>query len=347
MYQTVPAQRPVPGRGPSLSWQRQRPGHNAKENKMARIYDTIIVGGGPAGLAAALYASRSKMDTLLIEKSKYGGLIMTTDDVENYPGAPKDSTGPSIVARMKEQAETFGTHFIKDDITGIADLGPLLKTASGVKDTYQAKSLIIASGATPRPGGFKNELEFRGRGVSYCATCDAFFFEDLHVAVLGGGDAAVKEAIYLTKFAETVTLIHRRDQLRAGKALQEEAFANPKIKFIWDTVVEEAAGADLLDHLVIKNRKTGEISNLEVDGCFVFIGYTPITSYINGAISLDDKGYIQANADMTTNVPGIFAAGDVCRKSLKQVITAAADGAIAATSAEEYISLNKQPEREA
>jgi len=314
---------------------------------MARVYDTIIIGGGPAGLSAALYASRSKMDTLLIEKGKFGGLIMTTDDVENYPGAPQDSTGPTIVARMKEQAEAFGTTFLKDDISEIIDHGPMLKEVKGAKDIYRAKSLIIASGATPRAGGFKNEMEFRGRGVSYCATCDAFFFEDLNVAVIGGGDAAVKEAIYLTKFAENVTLIHRRDELRAGKALQEEAFANPKIKFVWDTVVEEAAGSDLLEHLVVRNRKTGEVGKLDVDGCFVFIGYTPITGFIDGVIDLDEKGYVLANPDMTTSVPGIFAAGDVCRKTLKQVITAASDGAIAATTAEEYISEHKQPEREA
>jgi len=316
---------------------------------VAKVYDTIIIGGGPAGLSAAQYASRGKVDTLLIERAKFGGQAVTTDEIENYPAAPKDSTGASIVARMKEQAETFGTEIVKEDVVDV-DFGQRegdLKTVTCRKQTFTAKTIIIANGATPRISGFKNELKLRGRGISYCATCDADFFEELDVAVVGGGDTAVKEAIYLTKFADKVTLIHRRDQLRADKNLQEQCFANPKIEIIWDTIVEEAFGDEILEHLVLKNRNTKEVSNLEVQGCFVFVGYTPTSELFKEKVNMDTHGYILTDADMKTNVPGVFAAGDIRQKSLKQVITAAADGAIAAVMAEEFISENKQPEREA
>lgn len=304
---------------------------------MAHVYDTIIIGGGPAGLSAGLYASRSRMDTLLIERAKYGGQVTTTDEIENYPGSIEDTTGASLSERMRKQAEEFGTKFVKDEIQEV-QLEGSIKVVKGRKETYEAKTIIIATGANPRLSGFKNENELRGRGVSYCATCDADFFTDLDVAVIGGGDSAITEAIYLTKFAETVTVIHRRDSLRAAKSLQEKAFANSKIKFIWDSVVDEAIGDEILEGLVVRNVKTGEKTNVKFDGCFVFVGYNPISQLFEGKINMDKNGYIITDEDMRVNIPGVYAAGDIRVKSLRQVITAAADGAIAATTAEAYIS---------
>jgi thioredoxin reductase (NADPH) len=303
---------------------------------MAHIYDTIIIGGGPAGLSAGLYGARSKMDTLLIERSKFGGQTATTDELENYPGSEENSTGPSLIERMRKQAEEFGTKFAKDEIVEV-DFSGEIKKIIGQKETYEAKSIIIATGAYPRLAGFKNELELRGRGVSYCATCDADFFTELDVAVVGGGDSALTEAIYLTKFAENVTIIHRRDQFRGAKSIQDKVFKNPKIKVIYDSVVEEAKGDEILEGLVLKNVKTGEVSDLKVDGCFVFVGYLPISQLFTNKIRMDETGYIITDEEMRTDVPGVFAAGDIRQKSLRQVITAAADGAIAATNAEHYL----------
>lgn len=306
---------------------------------MAHIYDTIIIGGGPAGLSAGLYAARSKMDTLIIERAKFGGQATTTDELENYPGSIENCTGSSLSERMRKQAEQFGTKFAIDDIVDV-ELAGNIKTIKGKKETYEAKTIIICTGATPRLGGFRGETELRAKGISYCATCDADFFTDLDVAVIGGGDSAITEAIYLTKFAEHVTVIHRRDSLRAAKSLQEKAFANPKISFIWNSIPEEALGDEILEGLIIKNKLTGETSELKVDGCFVFVGYDPITQLFEGKLGLEN-GYIVTDEDMRTNVPGVFAAGDVRKKSLRQVITAAADGAIASTTAEHYIEENK------
>jgi thioredoxin reductase (NADPH) len=306
-------------------------------NTMSNIYDVVIVGGGPAGLSAGLYGSRSKLDVLVIEKAKFGGQVTTTAELENYPGSIEDCTGATLSVRMKNQAEEFGTKFVKDEIIGM-DLTKDIKVLKGKNEEYQAKTVIIATGAQPRMSGFKNELELRGRGVSYCATCDADFFEGLDVAVIGGGDSAITEAIYLTKFAESVTIIHRRDALRAAKSLQEKAFNNPKIKVIWDSVIEEANGDEILEGIVIKNVKTGVVSNLEVNGVFVFVGLDPITEAFKGHVELDGAGYVPTNEVMHTNVEGVFAAGDVRVKTLRQVITAAADGAIAAVTAEEYIN---------
>lgn len=303
---------------------------------MTHIYDTIIIGGGPGGLSAGLYAARSKMDTLLIERAKFGGQTATTDELENYPGSIEDCTGPALIERMRKQSEEFGTKFAKDEIIEV-DFSSKIKKIIGKKETYEAKTIIIATGAYPRLAGFENELELRGKGVSYCATCDADFFTDLDVAVIGGGDSAITESIYLTKFAENITIIHRRDQFRGAKSIQDKVFNNSKIKVIYDSVVEKANGDEILEGLVLKNVKTGEVSDLRVDGCFVFVGYLPITELFTGKIDLDDTGYIITDEEMKTNIPGVFAAGDVRRKSLRQVITAASDGAIAATNAEHYL----------
>ena len=303
---------------------------------MSKIYDCIIIGGGPAGLSAGLYAARSKMDTIIIEKENYGGQIATTDQVDNYPGSMENATGPILVDRMRNQAKGFGTSFVKDEITEV-DFSTTIKLVKGLKETYQGKTIIIASGASPRLGGFEKELEFRGKGVSYCATCDADFFTDLEVVVIGGGDSAITESIYLTKFAAKVTIIHRRSELRAVKSIQDKAFKNSKINFIWDTVVDKALGDEILEKIVLRNVKTGKVEEYKTDGVFVFVGYLPISEVFKGKIQMNEGNYIIGDQDMNTDVPGVFVAGDIREKSLRQVITATADGAIAATTAERYL----------
>lgn len=306
------------------------------------IYDVIIVGAGPAGLAAGLYASRARLKTLIIEKEQAGGQIVTTDEVANYPGSVENATGPSLVARMAEQAEEFGAETKLDTITEV-DLDGKIKVLKGEKEEYQAKTVIIATGANPRLIGCPGEKELTGRGVSYCATCDAAFFEDLEVYVVGGGDTAVEEGMYLAKFARKVTIIHRRDELRAAKSIQEKAFANEKMAFMWDSVVEEIKGEGIVESMVVKNVKTGELTEVFADeddgtfGIFPFIGFIPATELFDGKVNMED-GYIPTDDDMKTNVDGVFAAGDCRVKSLRQVVTATADGAIAAVQAEKYIN---------
>ena len=311
---------------------------------MDHIYDVIIFGAGPAGLSAGLYAGRSRLDTLIIEKGQAGGQIINTDEIENYPGQiVEGETGVSLVRRMYEQTEQFGAEHVRDTITDV-ELNGEIKVLTGEKDTYQAKNIIIATGAYARPIGCKGEQEYKGRGISYCATCDANFFTDLEVYVAGGGDAAVEEALYLTKFARKVTIIHRRDELRAAKSIQEKAFKNPKLFFMWDSVVEELEGDDILQAMYVKNVKTGEVTKVEADpedgmfGLFGFIGTVPNTKIFEGIIDMDERGYIKTDADMHTNIPGVYAAGDVRVKSLRQVVTAAADGAIAAVQVERSMS---------
>lgn len=310
---------------------------------MSKIYDVIILGAGPAGLSAGMYAGRGRLDVLIIEKGVDGGQIAATDEIENYPGQiVEGETGLSLVKRMTEQAERFGTKRVSDTVKEVQLEGEI-KLVKGEKGEYQAKNIIIATGAYARPIGCKGEKEFAGRGVSYCATCDGNFFRGLEVYVVGGGDAAVEEAIYLTRFARKVTIIHRRDELRAVRSIQEKAFANPKIEFFWDSVVEELYGEDLLQGMVVKNVKTGETRKVEADpqdgmfGVFGFIGTVPNSGMFEGIIDMDERGYIKTDEDMHTNIPGVYAAGDVRRKSLRQVITAAADGAIAAVQVEKSI----------
>ncbi len=307
------------------------------------IYDLVIIGSGPAGLAAGLYAARARLSTLIIEKDAAGGQIATTDEVANYPGSIENATGPSLVQRMVDQAESFGAKIVSDTIESV-DFSGEVKTLKGQKEEYQAKTVIIATGAVPRPIGCPGERELVGRGVSYCATCDAAFFEDLEVYVMGGGDTAVEEAMYLTKFARKVTIIHRRDELRAAKSIQEKAFKNDKVAFIWDSVISELKGDGLLESITIKNLKTGEEKEIFADeedgtfGVFPFIGYLPATKLFDGIIDIEN-GYIKTDENMKTNIEGVFAAGDVRVKSLRQVVTATADGAIAAVQAEKYIDV--------
>lgn len=309
---------------------------------MEKIYDVIILGAGPAGLTAALYAGRSRMSTLLIEKGKDGGQIATTNEIENYPGQMLEGeTGPSLIARMSAQATKFGTERAIDTIQTVQLEGPV-KRLIGSGNEYYGKTVILAAGARPRPIGCRRESEFVGRGVSYCATCDGAFFEGYDVYVVGGGDAAVEEAVFLTKFARKVTIIHRRDSLRAARSIQELAFANEKIHFLWNTVVEEVDGEDVLSRMTLRNTKTGELTTIEADpddglfGLFGFIGMEPNTQIFNGLLELEN-GYIPTDENMQTAIAGVFAAGDIRVKSLRQVITAAADGAIAAMQAERFL----------
>ena len=308
---------------------------------MDKIYDIVIVGAGPAGLAAGLYAGRARLSTLIIEKAKDGGQIVITSEIENYPGSIEEETGPSLVARMVRQTEHFGVNRVSDTIISM-DLTKEPKELVGNKGTYYAKTVILAPGAYCKPIGCPGERELIGKGVSYCATCDASFFEDMQVYVMGGGDSAVEEALYLTKFARNVTIVHRRDELRAAKTIQDKAFANPKIDFMWDSAIEELKGDGILESIVFKNMKTGvlhEVFAPEEDGTFgvfVFIGFMPQTKLLEGIVDMDN-GYVLTDEDMKTNVPGVFSAGDCRKKSLRQVVTAAADGAIAAVQAYHYI----------
>jgi thioredoxin reductase (NADPH) len=309
---------------------------------MSELYDVIILGGGPAGLTAGLYAGRSRLKTLLIEKNQDGGQIALSADVENYPGQLLEGeTGVSLAARMAAQCERFGVERKRDDIQK-AELSGEVKRLIGSGGTYEARTVILATGASPRPIGCENEKDFIGRGVSYCATCDGAFFRGLDVYVAGGGDSAVEEALFLTRFARKVTIIHRRDQLRAAKSIQEKAFANPKIGFLWDSIVVKAEGSDVLDALTVRNVKTGGLTVIKAApedgmlGLFGFVGYLPNTGLFADQLPLEN-GYVSTDTDMRTALPGVFAAGDVRVKSLRQVVTAAADGAIAAVQAERYL----------
>ncbi|MCT4617818.1 MAG: thioredoxin-disulfide reductase [Marinisporobacter sp.] len=312
---------------------------------MKNVYDIVIIGAGPAGLAAGLYAARAKMKTLILERDKTGGQIVTTNEVANYPGSIQNATGPSLIARMVEQTEEFGAERKKDTVIDV-DFTEKIKVIKGEKEEYKAKAVIIANGATPRPIGCPGERELTGKGVSYCATCDADFFTDLEVFVIGGGDSAVEEAMYLTKFARKVTIVHRRDELRAAKSIQDKAFKNEKMNFMWDTVVEEIKGDGIVESVIFKNKKTEETNEYHADeddgtfGIFPFVGYKPQSDVFKEKIELNESGYVITDADMKTNVAGVFAAGDIRVKSLRQVVTATADGAIAAVTAEKYIENN-------
>lgn len=308
------------------------------------MYDVIIIGAGPAGLAAGLYAGRSRLKTLIIEKGQDGGQIAITNEIENYPGAQLEGeSGPSLIARMTEQVKKFGAERVSDTVKSVELTGDVKKVVCN-KGEYESKAVIIATGCFPKPIGCKNEAQFVGKGISFCATCDANFYEGFEVYVVGGGDSAVEEAMYLTGFARHVTLIHRRDELRAAKSIQEKAFKNPKLSFMWDTVVDEVGGEDLMEYMIVKNVKTGETKKIEADpedgifGLFGFIGYNANSELFKGVVDMDEAGNILTDENMKTNISGVYAAGDIRKKSLKQVVTAAADGAIAAMQVEKYIN---------
>lgn len=309
---------------------------------MSKIYDVLIIGGGPAGLTAGLYAGRAKLSTLILEGENVGGQIATTDEVENYPGSIENPTGPKLVARMLEQFKGFGGELVMEQVESF-DFDGKIKTIKTNKSEYQAKAVIVATGAGPRKLDAKNEEKYVGKGVSFCATCDAPFFEDLEVYVVGGGDTAVEEAVFISKFARKVTIIHRRDELRAAKSIQEKAFNNEKIHFMWDSVVEEVNGEGLLQEMTVLNRKTGEKTVVKADendgtfGVFVMIGYVPKTEIFKGVLDMDEGGYILGDDLLKTNKEGVFVAGDCRKKALRQVVTATADGALACITAEKYI----------
>ena len=302
-----------------------------------REYDVIIVGGGPAGLTAGLYTARARRNSLLIEKVATGGWIINAELVENYPGFPQGINGLELADLMSEQAKKYGLEIFLAEVTGLELKGgqKIVKTTEG---DFAAKAVIIAGGSDRVKLGVPGEQEFTGKGVAYCAICDAAFFRDLPVAVAGGGNAAINEALHLSKFASKVIMIHRRQELRAIRILQERAFAEPKIEFLWDTVVEAIEGADVVKRLRLRNVLSGEKSTLDISGIFVAIGSKPNTDYLKGVLTLEANGYIATNEKMETGVPGIFAAGDIRSNSIRQLITAAGDGATAAVYAEKFIT---------
>mgnify|MGYP000722398213 CR=1 FL=1 len=299
-------------------------------------YDLVIIGAGPAGLAAGIYGARAKVNLLIVEREAPGGRVLTADKVENYPGFPEPVTGAELIARMEAQARRLGVAFKTVNVAEICQQedGFLLRA---MQENIAARAVILATGSGPTPLGVPGEKELRGRGVSYCAICDGFFFRDQQVAVVGGGDAAVQEAIYLTRFVEKVFLIHHHDSLRAAKSLQEQVFADPKIEVIWNTEVREILGKDAVEGITVENLRSGERRMIPVKGVFVYIGVKPSSYLVRDLADLDQRGYVITDESMATRTPGLFAAGDVRRKPLRQIITAVADGAVAAVSAEKFL----------
>ena len=299
------------------------------------MYEVLIIGAGPAGMTAAIYAARAGYKTAILEHGVPGGQAATTDMIENYPGFPEGISGPELMMKFFEQTQTFGVEMIYEQVQSMDVTGEVKKVITD-KQTIEAKAVVIASGAKPRTLGVANEGRLRGRGVSYCATCDGFFFRDQPVAVVGGGDTAVEEAMYLTKMCSSVTLIHRRDELRANKLAQSRAFANEKLNIIFDTVVDDIVGDDKVTQLKLRNKKTDETSTLDVNGVFIFVGYLPNASFLPPELEVNEQGYIITDEEMATNVPGVFAIGDVRQKKLRQVTTAVGDGGAVMHGIEEY-----------
>ena len=300
------------------------------------MYDLIIIGAGPAGLTAGLYAARGRLNALLLERLAPGGQVLNTDWVENYPGFPEGISGYELMEKMKAQVEHFDLPIRMEEVIEL-ELHPQKKIVITHKERLEAKVLILALGATPKKLGIEGEEPLIGKGVSYCATCDGPFYRDQEVAVIGGGDTALEEAIFLTRFADKVHLAHRRDKLRAVKLLQDRAMAEEKIEFIWDTVPVRIMGESGVEGIELKNVKTGEIARKEVQGVFVFIGTQPNTDVINGMVKQDENGFVITDEKMETSIPGVFAAGDIRSKVLRQVSTAVGDGANAAFFAERFI----------
>ena len=299
-------------------------------------YEVIIVGAGPAGLAAALYTGRARLTTLVLEKGLPGGQILRTEHVENYPGFPEGVTPFDLIDRFQKQAEKFGAKIERDEVKSLRSESPDWVLA-GESGEYRAKAVIIATGGNYRRLGLLHEGKLTGRGISYCATCDGAFFRDVPIAVVGGGDNALTEAQFLTRFVSKLYLIHRRNEFRAIRILQERVLANPKVEVLWDTVVEGVRGENKLESIALRNVKTGAVSELKVDGLFISIGIVPSSDVVKDVVALNQWGEIKVNQKMATSAPGIFAAGDVCDACPKQVITSAGTGVAAALAADEYL----------
>ena len=300
------------------------------------VEDLIIIGSGPAGLTAALYTAREDFKPLVITGVNAGGQLLLTTTVENFPAFPDGVYGSELVDLMRKQAEKFGSRFVAEDVVSVdfSSRPFKIKTSSA---EYQAKSVIVATGASARWLSIPSEQRFIGKGVSSCATCDAPFFKNKNVVVVGGGDTAMEDSIFLTKFTNSVTIIHRRDAFRASKIMQERAMSNPKIKVIWDSAIDEVLGDSKVTGIKVKNLKTGETQQMNIDGMFVAIGYQPNTKYLAGSLALDDQGYIITKDEVKTDIEGVFVAGDVADRKYRQAITAAGSGAKAALEAREYL----------
>ncbi|MGA5079086.1 thioredoxin-disulfide reductase [Streptomyces griseoincarnatus] len=307
---------------------------------MSDVRNVIIIGSGPAGYTAALYTARASLKPLVFEGAvTAGGALMNTTEVENFPGFQDGIMGPELMDNMRAQAERFGAELVPDDVVAV-DLTGEIKTVTDTAGTvHQAKAVIVTTGSQHRKLGLPNEDALSGRGVSWCATCDGFFFKDQDIAVIGGGDTAMEEATFLSRFAKSVTIVHRRDTLRASKAMQERAFADPKISFVWDSEVAEVLGDQKLSGLKLRNVKTGELSDLAATGLFIAIGHDPRTELFKGQLELDEEGYLKVDAPSTrTNITGVFAAGDVVDHTYRQAITAAGTGCSAALDAERFLA---------
>ncbi|RLC67823.1 MAG: thioredoxin-disulfide reductase [Chloroflexi bacterium] len=314
----------------------RKPQSDADAVKADSVYDLIILGGGPAGLTAAIYAGRARVETLVLAGSLPGGQPANTDVVDNYPGFPEGIGGPELAQRFQNQAERFGAQIKMDSATGV-DFSTQPFTIHTHGATYRARTVIVATGAVPRRLGVPGESKFFGRGVSTCATCDGFFYEGKTVVVVGGGDSAIIESLFLTRFARQVIVLHRRDELRATQINRERAFANPKIRFVWDTVVEEILGDQTVNGVRVRNVKTGETSVIKTDGVFVYVGMEPKTEIFADQLELDGQGYVVTDHRQRTNVSGVFAAGDVQDPLYRQVVVAASSGAIAAMEVEKLL----------
>ncbi|MFZ5801979.1 MAG: thioredoxin-disulfide reductase [Candidatus Omnitrophota bacterium] len=300
------------------------------------VYDVVVIGGGGAGLTSAIYTARANLLTMVLEKMAPGGQIATTDLVENYPGFPDGIVGPEIAMRMEGQAKKYGAEIVYDEAVFVEQRGKnfSIKTQQGL---YEARALILTTGASFRKLGVSGEQPLTGKGVSYCATCDGAFFKNKKIAVVGGGDSAIQEGIFLTRFASQVTVIHRRDKLRATPILQERAMNHPKIDFIWDSVVEAILGEKSVNALEVKNVKTGKLQKISLDGIFIFIGHDPNTQFLQGFIDLDDRGYVRSRAGVGTSVPGVFAAGEIRAGATRQLVAACGEGCTAALAAQAYL----------
>lgn len=300
-------------------------------------FDVVIVGGGGAGMTAALYTSRANLKTALFEKLVPGGQIAVTDLVENYPGFPEGVLGPDIAMKMQAQAEKYGTQFFYDEVMSIQKKADESFEVKTVSQSFSAGSVILAMGASFRMLNVENERELIGKGVSYCATCDGAFFKNKEVVVVGGGDSALQEGIFLTRFATKVTIVHRRDTLRASPILQDRAKSNPKIQFVWDTAVQKVVGKDKVEGVILKNLKTSAETDFRTDGLFVFVGHDPNSKLVRGVVDMNEAGYVLTGESLKTSVPGIFAAGEIRLGAVKQLVTACGEGCEAALAAQAFL----------